>query len=281
MSRPLSTGMKRLLLVASALVFLAGFQLFILSEYTDSYFAWTIQPPLTAAFLGAGYFSSFLLEFFAAREKQWSRARIAVPAVFAFTTLTLVATLLHVDRFHFNDPNIFAQAAAWFWLLIYAVVPPAMLMVWARQQRMPGKDDDRTAILPLAVRMLLSVQSILMLAVGIGLFLLPNQVAPFWPWKLTALTSRAVGAWLVGIGIYAMHAVKENDGKRIRSGSTSYLALGVLQLIALARYPGNVDWSRLVAWFYVAFVIGILLVGLAALSKKRDVKTPTARTVNK
>jgi hypothetical protein len=53
--RSLSKGMRLLLFVAGGLVFLAGFQLFILAEQTDRYFAWTIQPLLTAAFLGGGY----------------------------------------------------------------------------------------------------------------------------------------------------------------------------------------------------------------------------------
>ena len=105
--------MKWLLLAAGFLVFLAGFQLFILTEYTDRYFAWTIQPYITAAFLGAGYFSSFLMEFLASRKKQWVDARIAVPAVLTFTTLTLIATLLHLDRFHFNSPSMLAQVATW------------------------------------------------------------------------------------------------------------------------------------------------------------------------
>jgi len=72
--RELSLGMRGLLVAASVLVFLAGFQLFILTEQTEHYFARTIQPPLTAAFLGAGYWSSFLLEFLASRERIWARA---------------------------------------------------------------------------------------------------------------------------------------------------------------------------------------------------------------
>ncbi len=264
MIKLLSAAMRRLLLLASVLVFLAGFQLFILTEYTDSYFAWTIQPPFTAAFLGAGYFSSFMLEFLASREKDWAKARIAVPAIFVFTTLTLVATILHADRFHFSSPNMFARSAAWFWLAIYSLVPPAMLGIWIRQQRMPGEDPNRTP-LPSLIRIVLAAQSILMLALGIGLFLAPNPIASYWPWKLTALTSRAVGAWLLGIGVFAFHAVAENDRLRIKAGLASYFALGLLQLIALLRYPTNIDWARPAAWYYVTFVISVLFIGLYAL----------------
>jgi hypothetical protein len=144
--------MRRILQIASILVFLAGFQLFFLTEQTDLYFAWTIQPPLTAAFLSAGYFGSFLLEFLASRETEWCKGRIAVPAVFIFTTLTLVATLLHADRFHFTSSNLLARSAAWFWLAIYAAVPAAMLTIWVRQLRIPGADSTPTAHLHRSMR---------------------------------------------------------------------------------------------------------------------------------
>lgn len=268
MIRPLAAAMRRLLLVAGALVFLAGFQLFVLTEYTDSYFAWTIQPPLTAAFLGAGYFSSFLLEFLSAREKEWDKARIAVPAVFVFTTLTLVATLLHADRFHFNSPSIFARAAAWFWLAIYGIVPPAMLGIWIKQHRVPGEDSERTIALPSLIRAVLTTQSIVMLVMGLGLFLLPAATASFWPWKLTALTSRAVGAWLLGIGVFAIHAVAENDRVRVRAGLLSFFAFGFLELIALLRYPNNVNWAEPISWIYVIFMTSVLLIGFLGFTKK-------------
>src|SRR5206468_11630163 len=103
---------------AGALVFLAGLQLTVLTEQTNEYFAWTITPPLTAAFLGAAYWAAVPVEVIAARQTIWAKARVAVPAIWLFTTLTLVATLVHFDRFHFSSPIASAQGAAWFWLEI-------------------------------------------------------------------------------------------------------------------------------------------------------------------
>ena len=70
-ARTLAPGMRRILNVAGTLVFLAGIQLFVLSTATDRFFAWTIGVPLTAAFLGVGYWASVALEWLAAREKTW------------------------------------------------------------------------------------------------------------------------------------------------------------------------------------------------------------------
>lgn len=269
MIKSTSSGMRWLLIAAGSLVLLAGFQLFILTEYTDSYFAWTIQPFITAAFLGGGYFSSFLMEFLASRKVVWAEGRIAVPAVFTFTTLTLVATLLHLDRFHFNSASMLAQAAAWFWLAIYAIVPPVMLVMWVRQYRSVGDNPPRLAPLPLVLRVVLFAQAIIMLSWGVGLFADPTLFAASWPWKLSLLTSRAVGAWLIGIGVFAAHAVVENDYNRIRVGLVSYLAFGILEIIALLRYPASLAWMSWSAWLYVALMISVLLAGL--YSTKRNV----------
>src|SRR5678815_1811117 len=96
--RLVTPGMKWLLFAASVLVFLVGVQLFILSEQTDRYFAWTIASPLTAAALGGAYWSACTLEFLASRQTVWAHARIAVPLSLFFTSLTLLVTLIHLDR---------------------------------------------------------------------------------------------------------------------------------------------------------------------------------------
>ncbi|MGA2973166.1 MAG: hypothetical protein ABSE39_11190 [Candidatus Bathyarchaeia archaeon] len=239
-----------------------GISTLYLTEYTDLYFAWTIQPFITAAFPGGGYFSSFLTEILASRKTQWAEARIAVPAVFTFTSFTLLATLLHLDRFHFNSTSIIAQGAAWFWLGIYGIVPPLMLVMWFRQSRVPGDNPQRKNRLPLTVRLLLIIQALVMLAWGIGLFADPALFALSWPWKLTTLTSRAIGAWLIGIGVFAAHSAVENEYARIKVGLISYLAFGILEMIALLRYPGSFTWTSWSTWLYVTLIVSIMLTGL-------------------
>ena len=52
-SRPLHSGMRILLGAFALLTALATGSLFVLAKTTEETFAWTIQPPLTAAFIGA------------------------------------------------------------------------------------------------------------------------------------------------------------------------------------------------------------------------------------
>jgi len=53
------------------LLFIAGVQLFILSEQTETYFAWTFGAPVSAAFLGAGYWAAMFHAYTGARSKSW------------------------------------------------------------------------------------------------------------------------------------------------------------------------------------------------------------------
>jgi len=260
--RPTTVAMQRMLLAASILVFIVGIQLFILTEYTDRFFAWTIRPALTAAFLGAAYWASFAMEFLASRRRIWAYARIAVPAVLIFTVLTSVVTLIHLDKFHFNDPNLITRGAAWAWLIVYAVVPPLMAVVLFLQLRAPGGDPPRLSSLPGWVRALLLVHAMIMIPLGLGLLIAPQAIIGLWPWALTPLTGRAIGAWSLALGIAAAHATWENDWARVHVATMSYTVFGVFELIALARYPGNVDWSSPQAWIYMVFLLSVLVVGV-------------------
>lgn len=72
---------------------------------------------MTAAFLGGGYLTAFAIQACVIRWRTWSRVWIAYPGMVAFTTLTTLATLLHLDRFHLTGAAAFAVLTAWAWLL--------------------------------------------------------------------------------------------------------------------------------------------------------------------
>ncbi|UCC52596.1 MAG: hypothetical protein JSV68_01250 [Anaerolineaceae bacterium] len=268
--------MRTVLYVASILVLAVSISLYFLPGRTDTYFSWTINPPLTAAFLGAGYLASFILEFLSARERVWANARTAVPAVWVFTFLTLLVTLAHFDRFHFSAPQLITVIGTWFWLLVYAGVPIVMGIAWILQARSPGTDPLRLSPLPTLLRVILVIQGFMMLLVGVVMVISPQAIIPYWPWTLSALTCRAIGAWGVGIGIIAIQASWENEWVRLRPMMISYMVYGVLQLLNLLRFLEEPDWTLPSAWAYALFVLSIFLVGLYGVIHIRRSNVPTA-----
>jgi hypothetical protein len=269
--RRLQPGMRTLLWVAGVLVLLAGVQLVVFTERTATYFAWTIQPPLTAAFLGSAYWAAAAFEWSAARARTWTEARIAVPAVLVFTVLTLVATLLHLDKFHFGSSfDVGTQLVTWTWLAIYTVVPVLMVVLWFRQQAAPGVDPPRTHPYPMWLRALVGVQAVVLLVVGIGLFVAPGRTDGWWPWALTPLTSRAVGAWAISLGVAATHALWEHDAVRVRPAAIAYVAFAVLEAVSLVRFHDNGDWSSVAGVVYLVFLATSAVIGVSTLLLARD-----------
>ena len=276
--RTVSAGVRRLTRIISVLALVVGPLLFLLPERTDSLFAWTINPPATAAFLGGAYMTALTIELLAARERIWARARVVYPGMILFTSVTLIATLLHLDKFHFAAPGFFAKLTAWAWLIIYAVAPPVMLALLVYQLRAPGGDPARRAPLPAWFRGVLVAQAVIMMGLGVALFLAPATFAGLWPWALTPLTARAVGAWLIGLGFAVAHAAWENDWELIGICMIGDIVAGGLQLLVLARFAGTLQWAAPNVWVYLVFLLAMVGIGAYGVyaTRRFAVRAPQA-----
>ena len=276
---PLAPAMRRVLYVAAVLVFLAGVQLFVFPQRTDTYFAWTIDPAMTAVFLGASYWSAMGLEVAAARATQWAGARIAVPAVFVFTTLTLVVTLVHLENFHLGgDFGVNTQLVTWAWLAVYTAVPVLMVVAMVAQRRL-STDVPPPRGLPTVVRLVLVGLAALLLGLGVALLVDPGWADAAWPWPLTPLTGRAVGAWLVGLGTAAAHARLLDDREPLRALGATGVAFGVLQAVALARHGDDLDWGDGPSVGYVTVLVVLTVVSVWALWPEPRTGSPAPPTL--
>lgn len=270
----------RVLLVAFVcLTLVATNQLFVLARRTATLFSWTIQPPLSAAFLGASYAAGCVLSVLALRSRSWLDARTPLVTVLVFAALTLVATLLHLDRFHFHAPGLAAVGAAWVWLVVYLLVPVALLVVVVRQSRVPHPGPTSPRVprsLPAWLLGLLGLQGLVLGVAAVGLFLAPAATARWWPWTLTPLTARMIAAWLAALAVAALLSLRERDVARVRIPAVAYVVFGLLQLLALVLYGESFAWGSAAATVYVVALVvalGTGVAGLALVARHR----PTAR----
>jgi hypothetical protein len=237
--RPVLPITRAIFLAAAFLAALAGIQLYILTARTDHFFAWTIANPLSAAFIGAGYWTGAVLLLLSVRERAWANVRIAMAAVTPFVPLMLLTTLLHLDKFHFQSSDLNARIAAWAWMIVYLVVPFAVIAVYAVQLRLPGGDPLEGSAVPLWIRTLLGLNASIAFIVGLALVLIPERLFSLWPWALTVLTARAIGVGFISIAIASAQFIRDNSWDRSRVGTIPYLLMGALQLLALLRYAGQ------------------------------------------
>jgi len=256
--RQLFWGMRAILWAGGGFVFLAGIQLFGLSDRTDELFAWTIEPPTTAAFLGACYWAAAVLAFASALQPTWARARIGVPGVLVFIWLTLLATLIHLDKFHLDEGETRARIAGWTWLVIYLLEPPALLAAYVLQLRMPGADPPRDRPLPAVLRALLIGLAGAFTAFGVALYVAPLDVGDLWPWALTPLTGRATAAWVVALGLLLASMAWEDDRVRVVTGWALLATLVPLAVAAPVRFDEGIGWGGPEMVVYLALG-GVLL----------------------
>jgi hypothetical protein len=265
--RPFLSGLRSPV-ISPLTRFLIGVPLVFLTTMTAQFFAWTIVPPMTAAFLGANYFASALLALLAAREILWANGRIAVSVSLAFAPLTTVATLMHLDLFHLDT------FFGWFWVIAYCLYPPQLIYFVSKQLKVQGTDPPRGSSLPVWVKAILGVQAVVMIPLGIAMFVAPISVGTVWPWALTALTGQVVAAWVLAFGVLAAHAIYENDFARTRPAMLGYSFLGAMQVLMLARFHDDVRWGSPGAWIYVAFLASFFVLGFFGLMT--DAKTRTS-----
>jgi len=249
--------------VVLPLLFIAGIQLFILSEHTDYYFAWTIALPLTAAFMGAGYWAALIAAYMSLRQAASTWIPITGPTAIAATALLGIATFLHLDKFHLASPAFLTRFVTWVWIIVYVVTPLLILGMWLMRGR--GRDDTMDALpIPQWIRFGYVFQAILTLLAGIVLFLIPASLIPFWPWSLTPLTARAISAWLTAYGLACIAIYRENDLRNTTGTRASLLAFCLLQFVALARYFASFDLTKPFAWMYLLFLLVGVIIGASS-----------------
>ncbi len=259
----------RMLLVAFAGLTLLAVQALLLSPPTPAEpFAWRIDRPATAGFLGAAFAAGCVLSVLSLRRRRWADIRVPVITVGAFTALTLVATLVHAHRLLLTEGGTATKLTAWVWLGVYLVVPFACLAVIGRQEIVRGPAPEVRRPMPAWLAAVLAVQGLVLGAAGTTLFAgnltvhhHDTAVTGPWPWQLTPLSAQVIGAWLLAFALAAALAIAERDLDRLRVPAAAYTVFGVLELVVLVRYRSEVDAGDPRLWGYVLLLVAAVLTG--------------------
>ena len=251
------------LAILTVALIVVGLPVVVAPARTDRYFSWTIEVPLTAAFLGACYWTAALFTLLSAREREWPHVRAVMPGILVAGTLILVATLMHIERFAMDT------ARGWIWVILYAGLPPGVLLLLALQRKAPGADPPLRRPIERWATVLLALAAAALLVTGAALFAVPRTTGEWWLWPVTELTARMVGAWLAAIGVTLVAVLLEGDWTRVRAATVYLAAVAAAHLATLARYPGTVQWEDVAAWTYVAFYAALFVLAVHGIRMRR------------
>jgi hypothetical protein len=246
-----------------------GLSLYAFARRADMSFAWTIKAPITAAFIGAGYWSATVGLALAAMTREWQRVRIVFVVGVALTTLMLVPTFIYLDQFHLDEGTAAQKELAWFWLVLYLSLPLILATAFARQERAGGRDEYEVDE-PLldGFRLVLVAHALGFIAVAVALW--PVRADGFWPWPLPDLGAAVMAVWLAMFAVGAAWCLRERDWRRCRVVFAAFLTFLVLLLVAAAWFSDAFDGGAWQTWTWLgAIVLSLLLLGGGALQQER------------
>ena len=219
---------------------------------TKRLFAWTIKPTMTPMVLGSAYLGGAYFFLRVLREPRWNAVKTGFLSVALFASLLGVATILHWDRF--NHPHV----AFWLWAGLYFTTPFLVIGGWLANRRYaaPARPDE--ARLSGFVRTMIGLVGLLAFAQGIIMFLAPRQVISIWPWTLTPLTCRVLGAvfCLGSAGIGVLLDPRWTTAKLMVQVEALMVSL---MLVAAVRARAELDTGRPVTWLLLGGFVAVLL----------------------
>jgi hypothetical protein len=231
----------------------AAVMLYFWPNQTDKTFAWTIKPPMTPMMLAAAYMGGIYFFVRTAMARRWHMVKVGFPPVTAFATLLSIATIIHWDRFNHTHISFFT------WTALYFTTPFLVFAVWLRNRRHDsGQAAPGEVILPLVLRILIGAIGETVLLVSLLFFFSPQLMISIWPWMLTPLTARVMGAMFALPGIVGLGIGMERRWSSARIILESQAFSILMILIAAARARADFNPANIITWLFVACLAGLL-----------------------
>jgi hypothetical protein len=255
-----------------AFVILYGFP-----RHTARLFAWPIKPTMTSMMLASAYLGGAYFFVRVVTERHWNAIKSGFLPVVLFASLLGVATVMHWGVFNHQHVTF------WIWATLYFATPFLVFGAWLANRSVAGVPaHDELRLSPLA-RWVLGAVGSLALIRGLVMFVAPGLVAPSWPWSVTALSCRVIGAifCLGGAGLVVFTDPRWSTIKLLLQVE---MIMVTLILVAAFRALPEFDPHNALTWLlgggFVAILAGsvYLLVVMNSRARSRSIPHQPART---
>ncbi|SDP50933.1 hypothetical protein SAMN04515671_4562 [Nakamurella panacisegetis] len=256
-TRALSIVIIPFLLVAFVLLFF-----WPSANDTARLFAWRIVPDFTSMVLGSVYLGGAYFFFRAATATQWHRVGGGFIPVGLFASLMAVATIAHWGKF------IHTNIAFWLWVTLYFTTPFLVFAAWLWNRREQFGRTDGDPMLRPRTTLVIGVAGVAAVATCVFLFLTPRAAIAIWPWSLTELTARVMGA-IFALGAAGLGAFTDKRWTSMRILLQVAGVMLVLIFIAAVRARSDFDTTKPLTWVFAAGFLG-MAVGTAILYTRME-----------
>lgn len=255
-------------LVVAPFLLVAFVLLYIFPGDTKQLFAWTIKPTMTPMVLASAYLGGAYFFLRALRERRWNVVKTGFLSVSLFASLLGVATIVHWAKFNHG------HVAFWLWAGLYFAAPFLVFGAWLANRRYAAPATPDEPRLGGVARWVIGLIGLLALVQGMVMFLAPARVIAIWPWMLTLLTCRVVGAILC-LGCAGIGVLVDPRWTTVKLMLQVEAVMVTLMLIGAVRARPEFETGRPLTWLMLGGFVAMLL-GSAYLWFRMEIRPKRA-----
>jgi len=240
---------------------------------TADRWAWTIEPEMTPIFMGSVYAAGAFVFFRLFNAKQWHPYSAVLIGAVVLTSLLLVTTLVHFDRFNHGDGPLPADIAFYGWVGIYALAPFWIAGLYALNSRHDPGASGTEPLVSEGVRRAAAVGGGVAFVVAALFLLWPDGVIDAWPWTLTPLTARVLGSYVATIATLGLVLSRDARWSSWKVIVETLLFFFAFLLVGALRAFDDFDEGNVLTWVYLAAPLGA---GAALLWLRRSMQAQRA-----
>jgi hypothetical protein len=236
----------------------AGVLFFLWPAESATLWPWPL-PALAARFMGSLFIAGAGCSLVCLR---YARGLFVMILLAAGDTLIALAGLFAVAELGLTPAMIVFLA---FYLGVALLLVVALL---------PGVGSGATVdtnTVPSALRLFFLVHLIVVLPVGITMFFLPQWAQSLWPWRMTPINVRFLGAFFLGAALISIWALRQRSPEPLLPVLVLYALFATLATIASLIHIRLFDTARVATWAF--FALYVFVAAGSALSLWRLVRT--------
>ena len=239
--------------------------LVLFPDSTQNYWAWEIKPAMSTVWLGASYAFGAIAIVAMLSVRKWSAAIVPVLATWIFSLVVCAATLIHLDRFFLGTINFYV------WFAIYILLPVVLPVIWWLNRTHDPGPQPSDMLLSRTIAVAAGSMGVVFGLLSLVLVFSPSTAAAFWPWVLTPLVSRVIGAWLLFITTGLLSMLFERRYIAYRYYLLPAAVWFAIFFAASFFHMDNFDFSRPTAyiWFALTAIASLSALGSFFLMESR------------
>ncbi|HST04354.1 MAG TPA: hypothetical protein VLQ48_06410 [Chloroflexia bacterium] len=232
--------------------------LVLFPDSTQGYWSWEIKPAMSTVWLGASYAFGAIAIVTMLVVGKWRVAIVPIIGTWMFSLVVCAATLIHLDRFFLGTINFYV------WFAIYMLLPVVLPVIWwLNRNQDPGPQPD-DLLISRTMAVTAGGAGVVFGLLSLVLIFSPSTADAFWPWALTPLVSRIIGAWLLFIATGLVCLLFERRYLAYRYYLLPASFWFALFFVASFFHLDNFDFNRITTYVWFALTVGASLAAVGA-----------------